>query len=166
MRTRELTIGSMLCACAILLHMLESMIPLPIAIPFFRLGFANIAGLIALYLYGPKMMFSVNFIRVLIASLIRGTLFSTGFYLSLCGVFCASMISMLAHRSKIFTVYGVSMLAGVFHALGQMIAITFIYQQFFMTALLPLLNIAAVASGYFIGFLSNQVLIRWKGRLQ
>ena len=166
MRTRELTIGSMLCACAILLHMLESMIPLPIAIPFFRLGFANIAGLIALYLYGPKMMFSVNFIRVLIASLIRGTLFSTGFYLSISGVFCASMIAMLAYRSKIFTVYGVSMLSGVFHAVGQMIAVTFIYQQFFMTALLPMLNLAAVASGYLIGMLSDQVLKRWKGRLE
>ena len=166
MRTRELTIGSMLCACAILLHMLESMIPLPIAIPFFRLGFANIAGLIALYLYGPKMMFSVNFIRVLIASLIRGTLFSTGFYLSMSGVFCASMIAMLAYRSKIFTVYGVSMLSGVFHAVGQMIAVTFIYQQFFMTALLPMLNLAAVASGYLIGMLSDQVLKRWKGRLE
>ena len=156
----------MLCACAILLHMLESMIPLPIAIPFFRLGFANIAGLIALYLYGPKMMFSVNFIRVLIASLIRGTLFSTGFYLSISGVFCASMIAMLAYRTKIFTVYGVSMLSGVFHAVGQMIAVTFIYQQFFMTALLPMLNLAAVASGYLIGMLSYQVLKRWKGRLE
>ena len=166
MRTRELTIGSMLCACAILLHMLESMIPLPIAIPFFRLGFANIAGLIAVYMYGPKMMFSVNFIRVLIASLIRGTLFSTGFYLSISGVFCASMIAMLAYRSKIFTVYGVSMLSGVFHAVGQMIAVTFIYQQFFMTALLPMLNLAAVASGYLIGMLSDQVLKRWKGRLE
>lgn len=164
MKTKEITIGAMLSACAILLHMLESMIPLPIALPFFRLGFANIAGLIALYLYGPKMMFSVNFIRVIFASLIRGTIFSTGFYLSLSGVLCASIISMIAYYSKVFTVYGVSMLAGVFHALGQMIAITFIYQQFFMVSLLPMLNIAAIASGYLIGMLSFQVLKRWKGR--
>ena len=164
MKTKELTIGSMLCACAILLHMLESMIPLPIGIPFFRLGFANIAGLISLYLYGPKMIFTVNIVRVFMASLMRGTLFSTGFYLSLSGVLCATLIAIIAYRLKIFTVYGVSMLSGVFHALGQIIAITFIYQQFFMTALLPMLNVAAIASGYFIGFLSNQVLIRWKGR--
>lgn len=166
MKTRELTIGSMLCACAIILHMLESMIPLPIGIPFFRLGFANIAGLIALYLYGPKMTFSVNFIRVFFASLLRGTLFSTGFYLSLSGVFCATVIACIVYRSKIFTVYGISMLSGVFHAVGQMIAVTFIYQQFFMSALLPMLNLAALASGYLIGMLSDQVLKRWKGRLE
>lgn len=166
MKTKELTIGSMLCACAIVLHMLESLIPLPIAIPFFRLGFANIAGLIALYVYGPKMMLSVNFIRVMIASLMRGTLFSTGFYLSCGGVLCASLIAIIAHRSKIFTIYGISMLSGVFHALGQMIVVTIIYQQFFMSALLPMLNLVGLASGYLIGMLSDQILKRWKGRIE
>lgn len=164
-KTYQLTTSAMLCACAILLHMLESLIPLPVAIPFFRLGFANIAGMIALYLYGGKMMLVVNLVRVFVATLFRGTLFSTGFYLSLSGVLLSSVVAILAYRSKIFTVYGTSMLAGVFHALGQIIVITILYQQFFMAALLPLLNLASLCSGYLIGMLSNQIIIRWKGSI-
>ena len=43
---------TMLLALAIILHYAESMIELP-AIPGIRLGFANIMGLIALYMFGP-----------------------------------------------------------------------------------------------------------------
>lgn len=39
----------MLVALSVLFHMVESMIPLPLPVPGFRLGLANIVGLIALY---------------------------------------------------------------------------------------------------------------------
>ena len=41
-------------AMGIVLNIVESMIPLPIAIPGIRLGLANTMGLIVLYFYSPK----------------------------------------------------------------------------------------------------------------
>ena len=61
---------TMLVAISILFHLIESMIPIPVPIPGFKLGLANIVGLIALYLYDEKIMLSVNLMRVLLASLL------------------------------------------------------------------------------------------------
>ena len=79
-KTKKMTTITMLVALSVLFHMVESMIPLPLPVPGFRLGLANIVGLIALYLFNFKIMIGVNLTRVIFASLLKGTLFGTGFY--------------------------------------------------------------------------------------
>ena len=78
-KTKKMTTITMLIAISILFHMIESMIPIPVPIPGFKLGLSNIVGLIALYLFDEKVMLEVNLMRVLLASLLRGVLFGTGF---------------------------------------------------------------------------------------
>ena len=88
-RVRRMMILTMLLAMSIVFHMLEPSLPLPI--PGVKLGLANILGLIALYMFGWREMLSINFGRVLIASLLRGIIFGTGFWLSLSGVALSSL---------------------------------------------------------------------------
>ena len=78
-RTQRMTTITMLTAVSILFHMIESMIPVPVPVPGFKLGLANIVGLIAYYLFDARVMLSVNIMRVVLASLLRGMLFGTGF---------------------------------------------------------------------------------------
>ena len=78
-----MTTITMLTAVSILFHMIESMIPVPVPVPGFKLGLANIVGLIAYYLFDARVMLSVNIMRVVLASLLRGMLFGTGFWLSM-----------------------------------------------------------------------------------
>ena len=59
-KTKKMTTITMLIAISILFHMIESMIPIPVPIPGFKLGLANIVGLIALYLFDEKVMLEVN----------------------------------------------------------------------------------------------------------
>ena len=91
-RTQRMTTITMLTAVSILFHMIESMIPVPVPVPGFKLGLANIVGLIAYYLFDARVMLSVNIMRVVLASLLRGMLFGTGFWLSMCGVLMLSLI--------------------------------------------------------------------------
>ncbi|MFR2030859.1 MAG: Gx transporter family protein [Collinsella sp.] len=46
---RRLARVSLLCACALVLSYLETMIPLPVAVPGIKLGLANVAVVVALY---------------------------------------------------------------------------------------------------------------------
>lgn len=130
MKTKKLTYITMLVAIAIIFHMVEGMIPIPIPIPGFKLGLANIVGLIALYKFDSKVMLGVNFMRVMIASLLRGMIFGTGFWLSLCGVTLSSFAAIIAKKKSPMSIFGVSIASSVFHVIGQMIAVTFIMNNF------------------------------------
>ena len=98
--------------------------------------------------------------RVVFASLLRGVLFGTGFWLSLCGVILSSLACIIAYKKSPMSIFGVSVAGSVFHAIGQVIAVTFIYAQFFMQAILPLLILAGIPTGLLIAFIASQVLKR------
>lgn len=156
--TRRLTLITMLLAMSILLHLLEP--SLPIGIPGVKLGLANILGLVALVLFSPKEMYSLNFMRVILASLLRGMLFGTGFWLALGGTFFASVISHGLYRHAKLSLVGVSIAAAAFHGLGQIFALMMINQSVFMIYWLPLLWVSSVPTGLLTGFLSLEVLKR------
>jgi len=156
--TRRLTLVTMLLAMSILLHMLEP--SLPIAIPGVKLGLANILGLVALYLFGAKQMLMLNFMRVLIASLLRGILFGTGFWLSLTGVALSSLISIVLVKRNKLSPIGVSVGSSAFHGLGQILALMLINQTAMMIYWLPLLWFSAVPTGLVTGALTVEVLKR------
>lgn len=161
-KTKKMTTITMLVAISIVFHMVEAMIPLPMIVPGFKLGLANIVGLVTLYLFDSKAMISVNLLRVVFASLLKGMLFSTGFWLSLSGVLCSMVATILAKRYTPMSIYGVSVVGSSFHSVGQVIAVTLIYQQFFMQAVLPILIALGIPTGLGIAYLARQVVERLK----
>ena len=60
-KTKRMTTITMLIALSIIFHMVESMIPIPLPVPGFRLGLANIVGLVAFYLFNSRVFIGVNF---------------------------------------------------------------------------------------------------------
>lgn len=159
-KTARLMNITMLMAISILFHLVESMIPIPLPIPGFKLGLANIVGLIALYRYDAKIMIGVNLMRVLLASLLRGILFAPGFWLSLSGVLLSTLAAIIAKHKSLMTIFGVSCASSAFHVIGQVIAVSMLYHQFLMGALLPILLLLSIPTGLFTGFLAKQVLDR------
>lgn len=157
MKTRKLTTMAMLTSIGIIFQIIEGSIPLPFVVPGFKLGLANIVGLIALYKYGTSEMIGINFLRVFIAALLRGTLLLPSFYLSLAGMILSTIATILGKNCKIFSIYGVSILGSAFHAVGQVIMISFLYQQFYMQALLPILVILAIPTGILTATIALQV---------
>lgn len=156
----RLTILSMLVAAGILMQLIESFFPIVVVIPGYRLGLANIAGLYALYAWGPKEMVIVTALRVFIASLAMGTLFSIPFWLSVSGCTLSCIVMSLARRSNLFSIYGVSTAGAASHTLGQIAAICIIYQQYFMQMFLPVLTALSVVSGLCIAWLTRILLER------
>lgn len=76
---------AMLTAAGILLQLIESFFPVVMIVPGYKLGLANIVGLYALYAFGLREMVIVTLLRIVLAALGQGTLFSVAFMLSMAG---------------------------------------------------------------------------------
>lgn len=120
-RVRRRIFLALFTALAVALHTLEFLLPSPA--PWFRLGFANILTLTALFLYGGRAAWVVTLARVGIGSLVVGNLLSPGFFLSLGGGVAATAL-MTASRGlfgRHIGPVGVSALGAVGHASGQLL---------------------------------------------
>lgn len=157
-RIRKMTTITMLLAMSIVFHMLEPAIPLPV--PGVKLGLANIFGLIALFLFGVKEMLGINFMRVLIASLLRGIIFGTGFWLSLSGVVLSSLVVIVFYRYTKLSIVGLSVAAAAFHNLGQILAITVIWSSIFLIYWLPPMIWLSIPTGILTGTLAKEAIRR------
>lgn len=163
MKTRKSVMLSFLVAVGILLQLLESFVGVFMVIPGYKIGLANIAGLFALYMYDEKSMVMVSLLRIFLSCLMQGTLFSVSFWLSLSGGVLACLAMWIGYRSRMFSIYGVSILGASFHNVGQVLAITWIYQQYFMQLFLPVLLALSIVSGILVAVVCNQVLNRFNG---
>ena len=92
-----------LAAIAIVLHMVEAVIPSPL--PGVKPGIANIVTLYVLYQYGFATAAWVSILRVFASSLLLGQFLSPTFILSLSGALCSLTVMMMAIRlpTKWFT---------------------------------------------------------------
>jgi heptaprenyl diphosphate synthase len=155
---KNMMIITMLMAMSIVFHLIEPVLPIPV--PGVKLGLANILGLIALMLFGIKTMYAVNLSRVLIASLLRGILFGTGFWVSLSGVLISSTFVALLYRTNKFSVVGLSIAAAAFHNVGQVLMIMLIYSSVFMIYWMPPLIWLSIPTGLLTGILATGALQR------
>lgn len=163
MTARKTAVLGMLMAAGILLQLLESFVPVVMIVPGYKIGLANIVGLAALYLYGPKDMVIVTSGRIVLASLLTGTIFSVAFILSVTGGILSMAVMALTYKTRKFSIYGVSVAGAAAHSLGQVAAITVIYQQYFMQMFAPILLALSIVSGLLTALVARLLLKRVRG---
>jgi len=156
-QNRKTVTLALFVSTALLLSYIESLFPFFFGIPGAKLGLANLGAVIALYFYGWREALIVNILRIVIAGLLFGNLFSTLFSLSGAAV---SFLFMILAKKIGFSVYGVSMAGGVFHNIGQLITAMFIVQTVSVGYYAPVLMIAGLLTGFFIGAIGKEILKR------
>ena len=157
---KKLTSLSLFLAIGIILSIVESMIPLPIPVPGVRLGLANTVGLVLLYIYSPKQYLYIGFLRVVMVGLLRTGLFSISFYLSLSGFVLSHLIVLILYYLNKFSIYGLSITAALFHGVGQMITVMFIYSTSGLILYLPILMLSGIISGALTALITSIFLIK------
>ena len=165
MNTRKSVNLGFLMAVGILLQLIERFVPIVMIVPGFKIGLANLASLFALMIYDKKSMWIVGMGRIFLSAILQGTLFSVAFWLSLSGGLLSLIAMSIAADVKVFSIYGISILGAAFHSVGQVIAVTWIYQQYFMQLFLPILLALSIVSGLVVAILSQKMLDRLKGRI-
>lgn len=163
---KKIAVLSMLTGFALMLSYVESLIPLTPGIPGIKLGLANLAVVLCLYLYDWKDALMVNVARVLLASFLFGNLYVVLY--SLAGALASFAAIAAAKRVACFSMIGVSVCGGVFHNTAQLLVAMAVVRTIQVVWYLPWLLIAGCVTGMLIGLTAMEVLkyVRisdWKG---
>lgn len=145
---------------ALILSFLETLIPNIIPVPGFKLGLANFAVLLALYLFGIKEAVIVDLSRIILAALLFGSMFS--FFYALSGAFFAILIEFIIKKTDRFSSVGVSIFGAVFHNLGQFVLAVIIMKSFGVLYYMPFTFAFAVVTGFVNGYLVTLLKDRMK----
>ena len=144
-KTVKLTFLGLFTAVALVLSFLETLIPNMVPIPGFKLGLANFAVLLALYLFGFKEAVIVDVCRIILAALLFGNFFS--FWYALTGAAFALAIELIIKKTDKFSPIGVSVFGAIFHNLGQFFVAVIILKSFGILYYLPFTLLFCVLSG-------------------
>ena len=154
--SRRAAYGGLLAAIALIFSYVEVLVPFGFGIPGIKLGLANIAVLLAIYLLGPAAGAVVNVIRIAMAALLFGSMYSAVY--SLAGGLLSLTAMILLRRSGKFRVAGVSLAGGFFHNLGQLAAAMVFSGTPRIFYYLPVLGISGILTGAINGVIAALVL--------
>lgn len=164
-KTRKLTLLGLLISQALVLHYIEGFIP--VLAPGAKLGLANIITMITLVLFGFKEAMAIVIIRSVLSPLLGGSI--TGILYSLSGGLLSGIVMALLYINlrDYFSFMGISTAGAVFHNIGQLLAASWIFNTIgILYTYLPILMIAAIATGYFNGLISRYILGYLKNKAQ
>jgi len=148
-----------LAALATVLSLIEFFLPSPI--PGVKPGIANIITLYALIKFNFHVAFWVSIIRVLVTSILVGSFLNPTFFLSLTGALFSLGILFLTKNlyDKYFGLLSLSLVASIFHIIGQFIIVRiWIIPHDGIYNLLPLFLLSAFLFGLVNGIIVYRVL--------
>jgi len=188
MNIRKLTLMAILTAIALIIFIIEALIPLPVPIPGVKLGLANAVTLFALF-YGAAgaarndgakrddgaarndgegqgviTLTAANAFAILLCRIVLGAVFvgrPVALFYSLTGGllgFAAQVIMKRFVSEKQIWVCGA--VGAVFHNIGQILAAIVITGTPAIVLYLPMLIIAGVITGALTGFIAQFTLTR------
>ena len=152
MKTKKLTVMALTTALAMILSFVESQVPAFVAVPGVKMGLANIAVVFALYRLGWKEAAGISLIRVLLVSVLFGTVASL-FY-SLAGAVLSLLGMGLLKQTGKFTEIIVSVTGGVLHNIGQIAMACILLETDALKYYLPFLLVSGILAGVVIGVVS------------
>lgn len=155
--SRKISMIAVFTAFAVIVSYVESFIPI-IPIPGVKLGFANIAIVLAIYLIGIKEALIIDILRILIVGFLFGSLMSIAFALT-GGILSFAVMALLAKWNKI-SIVTVSICGGITHNIGQIIVAALAVQTFAVVTYVPALLIAGLVCGAIIGMISAIIYSR------
>lgn len=158
-KAKKIALFGMMVALAFTFSYFESLIPLDFVAPGVKLGLANLVVVIALYLMKPGEAFAIAIIRIFLAGLTFGNVYSIAY--SLCGGIFSFLVMYLVRKTKL-SIIGVSMLGGICHNIGQIIVAAIVMETSRIAYYLPVLLVAGLITGLLLGVISKLVIERFE----
>lgn len=155
---RKIATLGLFISLGMIIGYLESLIPMPVPFPGFKLGLANVVTLVALYREGGKSAAIISIMRVVLL----GIMFQT-FSMMVYGLFgCVFSLTgmILLHRTDRFSINGISVAGGVLHNLGQITAAWLYLGQAAIFGYFPVLMVVGSVAGFVTGALAKLLIQR------
>ena len=155
-KTQRMVLLGLLISMAIVLGYFERFIPLPWNVPGMKLGLANIITLSAFYFFDKKSVFALVVIRVVMTSLLVGSMMS--FFYSIVGGLLSflGMVVLFQWFRRVVSPIGISMTGALLHNVGQLSVLALISGRLSIAlSYAPIIMISALATGVFVGLASS-----------
>jgi len=143
-------------ALAMILSFVESQVPALVAIPGVKVGLANIAVVFALYRLGSGEAAVISMIRVVLVSMLFGSMASLFYSLAGAVLSLAGMIIL----KRWFGETAVSVVGGVLHNIGQIAMACILLGTNVIVYYLPFLLLSGVLAGIAVGVVSAILIKR------
>lgn len=153
----------MFLALALILSYVEALIPFHFGIPGVKLGLANLITVVMLYCAGAKEAFLISVLRIVLSGFLFGNLFSVVYGLS--GGILSFAAMLLLKETKKLHVVSVSVTGGIFHNIGQLAVAAAVVWNARLFYYLPVLLVAGFVTGFLIGILAQEMIVRLQGRM-
>lgn len=160
MRTKHIALFALLTATALVLSWVESLIPLSFAVPGVKMGLPNIAVVFALYRLRARDAAGISLLRLALAALLFGNLFSLAY--SAAGAALSLLTMLILKRTGAFGLTAVSVAGAVAHNLGQIAVGALLLETGRLVFYLPALIVSGVIAGLCVGLLSALLVKRVK----
>lgn len=153
---KQIALAGVLTSIGLVLHYVESLMPVFQILPGGKLGLANIVTLVAFSWYGAGFALLVGLLRCFLSSIFSGAV--TMFLYSGMGTLCSVFLMSSAKRlfpEKISTV-GRSMLGAFAFNVGQVLVCALVLKNGYVFSYLPPLTILAAVCGLLTGIAAKR----------
>lgn len=158
-KTNKMVFISVLVAQALILYLVEGMLPIPFIAPGAKLGLSNIITVVCLYIFTLKDAFLVIILRIILSTFFGGSM-SSLLYSIAGGIFSLFAMYFIKRLGKDhISIIGVSITGAFFHNLGQIIIAAFVIQNANIVVYLPILSAAGIGTGFFVGVTSRYLMV-------
>ena len=147
---RRLLTDALLAASATVIFIIEAQIPLPVPVPGFRLGLANIFTICAAFAAGPLDAAGVLAVRILLGNLFAGQPVAM-IYSAAGGVLCLAVTLILRRVLTGRQIWVSGALGALAHTAGQTLCAVVMFGTWSVAAYFPLAAAMSVAAGVFTG---------------
>lgn len=151
-RLQKFIFLSLLTSSALVLSIIESMIPLPYIAPGAKLGLTNIVALTIIVVFGFKDAICVTILRCILLMMVATN--PTTFIYSISSGVMSVLVMYFSYRylKNIFSIIGISVLGAMTHNITQITVAAIIFKTINMYYYLPILSLTSIFTGCFVGY--------------
>ena len=153
MKTKKVATLGLCIALSMVLSFIEHQIPPLVAVPGVKVGLPNLVMVFMLYKIGWKETAIVSIVRVVLVSMIFGSVISMAY--GLAGATLSLIGMILLQKTKLFSTVTVSVVGGVLHNVGQIAIACVIMGTGLLVSYLPVLLISGTIAGVVIGIVAG-----------
>lgn len=161
MKTKRIALDALLTAIALIIFVVELLIPLPFPVPGVKLGLSNIVTLFALFACGPVDALIILLLRIGLGTIFGGNL-SAILYSLAGGLLCYFVILLMKKAIKPKQIWFCGVFGAIAHNVGQMAVATLVTGTPEILYYLPVLIIAAIVTGSLTGLTAQMIIQKTK----
>ncbi len=162
-KIQKLAFLGVMAAAAMILSYVEAILP-PVftAVPGIKLGLPNVVIIFVLYYMGASAAALISLVRMILTSLLFGSLVSLIY--SLAGAALSLAIMILLKKTNIFSAIGVSVTGGVAHNIGQILMAMLLLETAEIGYYLIVLAVTGTIAGLLVGVLAAFLIDRFASK--